>query len=247
MKRKRGKGAGSAGVIGGASGPAAIFSVSRKEMEKRRAEQEAFLERAQKLAVPCAKDFDQTIRYLCETYGAQPCALSKGQRQSVKMNILLNQYPELVGYVPPPLNPTEEELLAYSQKQDLCLERAVLYPEEELGLIIEGYLIPENTAALLREQERSAQPPSRRNWLSRLIGGWTGWWQGVRAEERAKARPLTVLIERTHEYMSFDGPGGSALYDGLARYQGISEEDIRDRSPRFVGYAYLMKKDGIWK
>ena len=68
--KKRTSHAASVGVIGGDDGPTAIFTVSSKEMEKRRSEQEAFLNRAQKLAEPCAKSFDETIRYLCAIYGA---------------------------------------------------------------------------------------------------------------------------------------------------------------------------------
>ena len=75
MKKKFGR-ASSIGVIGGAT---AFFVVSKKEIEKRRIEQEAFLDRAQKLARPCAKSFSETVTYLREVYGAQPCELSKGQ------------------------------------------------------------------------------------------------------------------------------------------------------------------------
>ena len=129
MKKKRTR-AGSVGVIGGKDGPTAIFSVSKREREKRRAEQEAFLERAQKLAVPNAKSFDETVRYLCEIYGARPCGLSKGQRQSAKVNIILNMHPDLVGWEPFPEDPTEEQLIEYREKQDSWLEQAFGYPEE---------------------------------------------------------------------------------------------------------------------
>lgn len=43
--KKRTSHAASVGVIGGDDGPTAIFTVSSKEMEKRRSEQEAFLNR----------------------------------------------------------------------------------------------------------------------------------------------------------------------------------------------------------
>ena len=116
--KKRTSHAASVGVIGGTDGPTAIFTVSSKEMEKRRSEQEAFLNRAQKLAEPCAKSFDETIRYLCAIYGAQPCDLSRGQRQSVKVNILLNEHPELVHRQPIPENPTETQMREWC-RQDI--------------------------------------------------------------------------------------------------------------------------------
>lgn len=242
--KKRGK-AGSVGIIGGADGPTAVFAVSRKKPEKSRARQEAFLARAQRLAVPCEKSFEETVRHLCEAYKAKPAELSKSQRQSAKVNILLNYHPEWVGYEPFPKDPTKEQLAEYARRQDQVLERAVFYPEEELGLVIEGYRIPEDTARVLRERERKERPPAGRGRLFRRIEGWAGWWRG--AETPEEPRPLTVVLERTHEYMVFDGPGGGALADDLARFGGIGEEDIRTQSPRFVGYAYLMKKDGLWK
>lgn len=244
--KKRGK-AGSVGIIGGADGPAAVFAISRKKLEKSWAEQEAFLKRAQRLAVPCEKSFEETIRYLCKTYEAQPAALSKSQRQSAKMNILLNQHPELVGYEPLPKDPTQKQLAEYARRQDQVLERAVFYPEEELGLVIEGYRISDRMAQILRERERRERMPAGASRLSRLIESWAGWWRGEDAAAVEEVRPLVVVLEKTHEYMAFDGPGGGPLADDLARFGGIGEEDIRTQSPRFIGYAYLMKKDGLWK
>ena len=124
--KKRTSHAASVGVIGGTDGPTAIFTVSSKEMEKRRSEQEAFLNRAQKLAEPCAKSFDETIRYLCAIYGAQPCDLSRGQRQSVKVNILLNEHPELVHRQPIPENPTETQMREWC-RQDISFDQALAF------------------------------------------------------------------------------------------------------------------------
>ena len=56
-----------------------------------------------------------------------------------------------------------------------------------------------------------------------------------------------MVLERNNQYLVADGAGGGALCDDLARFQGVSEKDIREKSPRFVAYAYLMKKDGLWK
>ncbi len=246
MKKKRTK-ASSVGVIGGKDGPTAIFSVSKREWERSKAEQEAFLERAKKLAVPHVKSFDETVRYLCETYGARPCGLSKGQRQSAKVNIILNMHPDLVGWEPFPEDPTEEQLIEYREKQDSWLEQAFGYPEEKLGLMIEGYRIPEDTANILRERDQKESVPGRKGFWSRVVGGWAGWWTGRRGSQKKEPQQLTVVLERTHQYLVADGAGGGALCDDLARFQGVSEKDIREKSPRFVAYAYLMKKDGLWK
>ena len=176
MKKKFGR-ASSVGVIGGAT---AVFVVSKKKIEKRRIEQEAFLDRAQKLARPCAKSFSETVTYLREVYGAQPCELSKGQWQSAKVNIILNLHPELVDRQPFPKNPTKAQLQEWS-RQDTSFEQALAYPEDALGLLIEGYRIPVENARILRERERQSRPPVRKS-------GWPAWLRAGLAGGAAGSR-----------------------------------------------------------
>lgn len=147
---------------------------------------------------------------------------------------------------PFPKNPTKAQLQEWS-RQDTSFEQALAYPEDALGLLIEGYRIPVENARILRERERQSRPPVRKKRLARLVESWAGWWRGGQPEPVEEIDPLTVVLERTHEYMAIDGKGGGALSDDLTRYRGISEKDIREKSPRFLGYAYLMKQDGIWK
>ncbi len=244
--KKRTSHAASVGVIGGDDGPTAIFTVSSKEMEKRRSEQEAFLNRAQKLAEPCAKSFDETIRYLCAIYGAQPCDLSRGQRRRVKVKILLYEHPELVHRLAFPENPSESLMREWC-RQDISFDQALAFPEERLGLQMEGCRIPEKIARTLREKERKNEPSARKNPLAHMLERWAEWWRGNLTQEDEGPEPLVVLVERTHEDLAIDGKGGGALSDALGRYQGIREEDIRDKTPRFIAYAYLMEQDGIWK
>lgn len=238
--KKRTSHAASVGVIGGTDGPTAIFTVSSKEMEKRRSEQEAFLNRAQKLAEPCAKSFDETIRYLCAIYGAQPCDLSRGQRQSVKVNILLNEHPELVHRQPIPENPTETQMREWC-RQDISFDQALAFPEERLGLQMEGYRIPEEIARTLREKERKNEPSARKNPLAHMLERWAEWWRGNLTQEDEGPEPLVVLVERTHEYLASTGRA-AVRCRRAGPVQGIREEDIRDKTPRFIAYAYLMDK-----
>lgn len=86
-----------------------------------------------------------------------------------------------------------------------------------------------------------------KNPLAHMLERWAEWWRGNLTQEDEGPEPLVVLVERTHEYLAIDGKGGGALSDALGRYQGIREEDIRDKTPRFIAYAYLMEQDGIWK
>ena len=72
--KKRTSHAASVGVIGGTDGPTAIFTVSSKEMEKRRSEQEAFLNRAQKLAEPFG---------ICALYMARSLVICPGDSARV--------------------------------------------------------------------------------------------------------------------------------------------------------------------
>ena len=201
----------------------------------RRSEQEAFLNRAQKLAEPCAKSFDETIRYLCATDGAQPCDLSRGQRRSVKANILLNEHPELVRRQPIPGNPTE------TQMRGMCADRIFLlirrWPSRKKGWGFrwEGYRIPEEIARTLREKERKNEPSARKNPLAHMLERWAEWWRGNLTQEDEGPEPLVVFWWKEH--MSIWRLTERAAVRCLTRWAGIRESERRISATKLPGLS----------
>ena len=133
--------AGGIGIIGGADGPTAIFMTERTEEEKKR--QDDFLSLAAKKISPCAHTLAQLEEYLVQKYGAVPVELSHGQREMLKVNVILNYYPELIGPKRElPDHPSKRELLRYA-REDHSFEEARAVDGEALGLSCAGYRLPE--------------------------------------------------------------------------------------------------------
>lgn len=246
MKRKNNRNAASVGIIGSAGGPVSIYLAKNKNADKIRQEWQAFFERAQSLARPCEKSLDEVIRYLVEQFHAKPVELSEGEKTSIKINILLNHYPDLIHREPMPEKPTMEQLRQW-QERDRSFEEARNYPIELLDLVMEGYEIPEEIAAPLRRQdlaEREKDRPRRSvtDCLNRLAALWRG-----KDPAPAAPQPITLSLERNHNYMVIRGLGGGALSDELTVFRGISAQDIQNKTPQFMVYADVMRKRGIWK
>ena len=244
MKKRN---AASIGIIGAANGPTAVFARRNKNTEKTRQEREAFFSRAQQMAQPCEKSLDEVIAHLTETYHARKIELTDGEKTSIKINILLNHYPDLIHREPMPENPTPEQICAWHER-DTSFGEARAYPIEKLDLEMEGYEIPEEEAEKLRKIEENEQNADlSQTAFARMIDRWATWWRGTESRPAAKPQPLTVSLERKHNYMVIRGKGGSVLSDEMAVFGGISGQDIAEKTPRFLVYADLMRKRGIWK
>lgn len=235
--------AASIGIIGGADGPTAIFQVSKRQIERRQREQEDFLKRAALLAKPGYQDFSNIEDFLVEKFSAQPYDLSPVKREVVKVNVVLNHFQDRLDVNPRPgENATQEEWIRWCG-EDTSTDQAREIPEEELGLQIKAYVIPQEVAEKLRQQDAA---DGKGRFRSRARGWITGWirWMSSKPQREEK---LTVQMEMTKEYLCVSGKGGGALIDHIALWQGVTQEDIDTCSPRFVNYAYTMKRRGLWK
>lgn len=56
---------------------------------------------------------------------------------------------------------------------------------------------------------------------------------------------ITLLLEMTTEGGQSSCKGAGAVFDEMALFRGVTEEDIRKRTRRFLNYAFLLKKRGI--
>lgn len=54
----------------------------------------------------------------------------------------------------------------------------------------------------------------------------------------------TFLLERTTEWGQSSCQGMDQIFDEMALFRGVTEEDIAQRTPRFMNYAYLLKRRG---
>ncbi len=183
--------------------------------EKTKQEREVFLAYAAGKINPCRKTMEQLEEHLLEHYRAVPCELPEGSLKALKANVILNYFPELINK-PSPLgnSPTRKELQEYC-RQDTSFLQARNYPAENLGLIFRAYLLP---------NERSDVPDPGKRRLQRRNGA-------------------ILEIEMTTQYLCGHNVS-EALMDELLLWQGVSEQDIAEKTPRFISYAYTLKNRG---
>jgi hypothetical protein len=199
------------GIIGRASGPASIF-IAQKEQE-----QEEFLLQAAEKITPCERSFKELEQFLIEKYNAVPHKLSPQKLDCLKVNVIINYYGHLLDR-PAPLgeNPTEEEIKAYFEKQEITAAQAKEYPAEKLGLEMKAYKLP----GIISKRQQFASSNADRG-------------------EDA----VIVEMEMKSGYLAICNSSGEVNED-LILYLGVSEKDINEKSPRFISYAYALRSVG---
>lgn len=182
------------------NGVTAVIAV--KSDPKKEAQWQDFLNFAAAHSTPCLHSLQELEQYLTDRYYAVPCTLSDTQRESLKVNVILNHYPSLLTFPPPlPKNPTKKQILAHAQN-DTTLEQARAISAESLGLRFKAYSVPNTNGA-----------------------------------------DAIVQIEETTQFLTVDN-ANEAFWNDVTLYLGVSEDDINNRTPRFMAYAHALRDTG---
>ncbi len=133
------------GIQKNKDGVTAIYAkpVSKRQLQKR----EAFLTRAAAEIQPCAHDFRDLPDFLRTEFGTVTDDIPPQKAESVKVNTLLNFYPDRIGMPSQlPANASEAERERYLAEWDEAERRAHTLSAEECGLDIAVYRIPRQNA-----------------------------------------------------------------------------------------------------
>ncbi len=188
--------------------------VSDKNKDGRSERPEQFLSQAQKKIKPCARSFSQLESYLVKTHHAAPYSFSPGELESLKVNVLLNYYPHLLEEIPVPNGMSEFEIPFF---------RAHSYPVEKLDFCPKAFTLPDIVPT---------PPPVRKS-----------FWRRKRKKVCIETSPAVVQWEEVSGYLCIQN-GDDRIMDEISLYLGVSEQDIREKTPRFLSYAYTLKKLG---
>ncbi|WP_432401559.1 hypothetical protein [Wukongibacter sp. M2B1] len=115
--------------------------------------------------------------------------------------------------------PSKEELKQYFKYNKNKFLQAKEYPAEKLGLEFKSYRISKD----LRNKKQKKQSE---------IANFSCIEEDIIVEVEKKTKYLTV--SNGDEEMMFD----------LILFKGVSNKDIIEKSPRFIEYAYLLKRLG---
>lgn len=156
MRLFRKKSARSIALIGGKNGPTAIFQTNSPKQQ----DDENSLTEMQKTLQPNLRLLSDLPKYLTQQYHALPYPLSDSETEMLKVNVLLNSFPEEVGFpMPPEECSSEKELVRYAEASDLAFRRAHSYPADKLNLCFRAYLLPQmgedGTDAIIQFELRS--------------------------------------------------------------------------------------------
>lgn len=211
------------GIIGATDGPTSVF-ISKVYMNEKE-DQSKFLSYAAEKIIPSERTFKQVEEYLITMYHAIPHTLLARELNVLKANVIMNCFDYVLDRpIPLGQNPTDEELIAYC-KNDTSFSQAREYPAEKLGLEFKAYKLPG-----IPSQTKNKRTFNLKKQTSCITTSYT-------------ENDVIVEMEMKSEYLCICN-GGAAVMDDLTIYRGVSEKDIKEQSPRFIAYAYMLKRMG---
>lgn len=176
----------------------------------------AKLEEIAKRTTPCYKANDEVLTYIRERYNLTPATFSNTMLENYKVNYILNECPEVLT-TPEQLlpdngkAPTRKQMEEFHENNNKRFEEAWSYPIEKLGLefktYIFEYILPDGYKVKF----------------------------DVIAEKNKDRLSITSTINRI---VSDDEQKLiRRICDEIEIYKGVTQEDIDNRTKRFIGYA----------
>lgn len=230
------------GIIGGADGPTAVFITDKKSDSDTRREWDEMLEACKKKTVPVKrlKTGDELKAYLIESLGAEETQPTPRQIKALKINTLINHYPEVFHQPPmPDEKAPKEEWIEWARRSHKSYsEAADRMPDNVYGFRYASLRIPCNKVTkgyyLVRKKE------SR-------VGGFKGFY--TKLKERLKygsqeEPEIRLDIELSTCQMSM-GNGCGRLMNDLVLWRGVTLKDMEECTPQFMAYASAMRDSGI--
>lgn len=210
----------SIGIIGGADGPTAFF-IADKPNDNGITEE--WIDKMASTTTPCKKAIQELEAYLMKHYHAKEIELIDRKRDFFKANMIQNYCPELLKTPLPNIellvNSSKEELENYANMQSLRFDEALSFPEDKTTLDIHQYEftlnvenVPSATALVSIE---------RLNEVAQL---------SLQTDAITPHKEQDRLIKIIQN-----------LSDEMTLFQGISQQDIDERSTRFMIYLLALK------
>ena len=211
-------------VIDGTDGPIAVFKrkTSNSQRTQKELEHEKLLQQAAETVVANSRDFLEIVQYLKEKYQAVEHILLPQEIEILKANVIMNHFSDVLEK-PQPLSdkPTKKEILSYYQ-QDTTFIQARQYDAESLGLDMRAYKLTN------QQGNKGCCPKKNENAVSSCS---------------FTENDIIVELEMKSEYLCIIN-GTDEMRNDLTLWYGVSQQDIDNRTPRFLAYAYAMKQMG---
>lgn len=179
-----------------------------------------WVEKCAKIVKPCARSFKETEEYFLQSCDIRPVCPNDRRLKNFLLNMVLNNFTNKLSIQPThiSLDMSDEEIEKWQNDQKAIRNEVMNSTPEHFGLNIRGYYLPRterNRAYYEQAQKYNQTDPS-----------------------------IIFFFEETTESFQCYSAGGRSLMEQLTVFRGVSEEDIKNRSLRFLSYISTLRDMG---
>lgn len=187
--------------------------------KKKKNDFEVACEEYAKTLKPCYKTNTEVLEYIKNKYGLRKEKLTTSVAEGYKINYIMNQHPELLStHEPKRLSgdkmPSRKELLEQHEIIAKRIEEARAYPLEKLGISLELYKFD----YALSDGDVAE--------FTILVDNTNDGFTISSSVNRKTIDEEQAIIHKIHEEIDM--------------CKGITQEDIENRTPRFLGYVSTL-------
>lgn len=213
-------GAAAIGIIGGSSDT---------EREKR---YEQWVEDCARIVRPKTHTVKETEEYFLKLCEAIPLSQEDQHMEGFKHSVIMNHFRDKLKHKAADFSfdMTDEEIERWYEEDDAMHKEVRNSSTERFGLVMKGYYLPhtEINKAIYKEAYQEGQEFLKKS--------------ASRHHEADMPDIYFFLEETTGDFQS--SGGGRSLMNELIAFRGISQEDIDNRTPRFLGYISALRELG---
>jgi hypothetical protein len=191
-----------------------VFTTKKNENHK------IWVEQCANLVKPCAHTFKETEEYFLQNCDVRPVCPNDRRLKNYLHNVVMNCCKEKLSFEPRDFSPeaTDEEIEKWHNEQEAIRNEVMNSTPEHYGLNIRGYYLP-------RTERNEVYYEQAQN--------YNQYDQGI-----------IFFFEETTESFQCYSSGGNNLMTQLKVFRGVSEEDIKNRSLRFLSYICTLRDLG---
>lgn len=207
-------------------------SIIEVNVYRKEGEFEEWVERCAKLVTACAHTFKETEQYFLVQCDAQPLDKKDKRMKEFQFHLVMNHCKDKLEHQGLELSfdMTDEEIERWDKENNDMILEAMYSSPEHFGLSIRGYYLPQTERNKVFYAQNCIETKEMRK-HSKI------------ATKTVKMQDISFLFEETTEEYQCNGGGGS-LMQQLVVFNGVSEEDIQKRTPRFISYICVLSEMG---
>lgn len=213
-------------------GVAVIGRIVGVSNDKREEKFRQWTEDCAELVTSCPHTDGETVQYFLQQCDALPIALDDRRMKRIKLNVIMNHYKDKLEHRPSEFSfdMIDEEIEKWHKEDNAMHEEAMNSSPERFGLKMIGYYLPhtERNTVFYEEAILEAQKHIKPTKINHA---------------QIEIQDICFFFEETTGHCQSSG-GGSSLMNTLIVFRGLSEDDIKERSPRFLGYISALREMG---